>query len=99
LVRRRLVAAIISGISSRPNFVHGFFQSAINQLLHADGTLKMHFSGGFDMVDGVNLNSANVVQDAAAFQWDGGKLEAGIGIALSGAGFGRCCFMPARSRA
>jgi NTE family protein len=39
------------------------------------------------MVDGVNLNSANVVQDAAAFQWDGGKLEAGIGIALSGGGF------------
>jgi NTE family protein len=39
------------------------------------------------MVDGVNLNSANVVQDAAAFQWDGGKLEAGIGIALSGDGF------------
>jgi NTE family protein len=40
------------------------------------------------MVDEVNPSSAaKVVQDAAAFQWDGGKLERGIGIALSGGGF------------
>jgi NTE family protein len=40
------------------------------------------------MPDEVHPNSAvKVAQDAANFQWDGGKLEPGIGIALSGGGF------------
>jgi NTE family protein len=40
------------------------------------------------MVDQVNPSSAaKVVLDAATFQWSGGKLEPGIGIALSGGGF------------
>ncbi len=40
------------------------------------------------MLDEVNPNSAvKVAQDAANFQWDEGKPEPGIGIALSGGGF------------
>ena len=39
------------------------------------------------MFDELSPSAAKVVQDAAAFQWDGGKLEPGIGIALSGGGF------------
>jgi NTE family protein len=40
------------------------------------------------MLDEVHPNSAvKVAQDAANFQWDEGKLEPGIGIALSGGGF------------
>src|SRR5215813_3421832 len=46
----------------------------------------MHFRRD-DMFDEVNPSAAKVVQDAAAFQWDGGKLEPGTGIALSGGGF------------
>jgi NTE family protein len=40
------------------------------------------------MLDEANPNSiVKVAQDAANFQWDEGKLEPGIGIALSGGGF------------
>jgi NTE family protein len=40
------------------------------------------------MLDDANPGSAvKVAQDAATFQWDGGKLGPGIGIALSGGGF------------
>src|SRR5262245_45193856 len=35
----------------------------------------------------VPTSSAHIVQEAADFQWDGNKLEPGIGIALSGGGF------------
>ncbi len=40
------------------------------------------------MIDEANAKSAaKIAQDAAGFQWDGGSLEPGIGIALSGGGF------------
>jgi NTE family protein len=37
--------------------------------------------------DAIPASGAQVAQEAADFQWDGNKLEPGIGIALSGGGF------------
>jgi NTE family protein len=37
--------------------------------------------------DAIPASGARVAQEAADFQWDGNKLEPGIGIALSGGGF------------
>jgi NTE family protein len=37
--------------------------------------------------DAIQASGAHVAQEAAEFQWDGNKLEPGIGIALSGGGF------------
>lgn len=37
--------------------------------------------------DAIPTSGAHIVQEAADFQWDGNKIEPGIGIALSGGGF------------
>src|SRR5690349_24800215 len=37
--------------------------------------------------EAIPTSGAHVVQEAADFQWDGNKLEPGLGIALSGGGF------------
>src|SRR5215211_345577 len=37
--------------------------------------------------DAIPASGAHTVQEATDFQWDGNKLEPGIGIALSGGGF------------
>ena len=49
--------------------------------------------------EAIPTSAAQLAQEASDFQWDGNRLEPGIGIALSAVASAQCCFMPERSSA